>query len=1179
MKSIKTIHELFSSVASQVPENTAIIDSATELTYSQLEQLSDEFYHFLKKQGVKHGDCIAISAADKSPQLIALILGILKSGGVYCIVDVSLPPKVKQSALDKLSPRLVVSSMPRCDSTNFNGLEFFSPNKEEISGNNDSNKVMHKHDLAYISLTSGTTGEPKAVAISHQNLLVTFKSWSTVYDLTAEDTHLQMADTAFDVFTGDWVRALCSGGSLVLCHKETLLRPRGLFSLITSKKITIAEFVPATLRALLDHVESEQETLSTFRMLICGSDLWTIREFKRACRMTNPDARVINSYGVTEATIDSTYFEVAEDELSAFEDDEIVPIGQPFPHVDIKILDKEGQAVSPGDIGEIYIGGGGVSDIGYLQQESLSAERFISLEGDNNSHHDAAIGHRYYRTGDQAVYTHGQMIQFLGRNETQTNVDGKRIDVVNIESILTQYPGISFALVLPKQQHERTLLTAFIVEDNAADEKIEFESMMSFLKDRLPAHSIPHEFYHMDKVPLTSRGKVDRTYPDTTSLQRMLPTSSHLFEGDLEQNIASLWQQVLPDLKLWDINASFDQVGGNSIEFTKIITQINDLYGSNIQPKDGFLSVSQIVERVVKHQHPKGRESVAVVGGGPAAISFCRQLIRRLIDEGKQNVDITVFEKSDSIGTGLPYGFQQDEFILNLPTEMMALGHNEQEQGSFKEWFDSRYGDEFETGYPPRYLFGKYVAEVASKLPFLADKHGITLRFETNREILDIEPDKGQHPYHLVSSQGHYYADYVVFCTGHMSSDNYREFMGNKGYIHNPWVMTDYQEIDKDEPVAVMGTRVSAIDVVMKLKSQGHRGEIALFSKGGLLPSVLSTSIPNLPLKYLTIDNLLTLRTPEGHIPLDDVIKVFWQEICAAEGRNIDPQQIVRSYKQQDAVSRLRENIHSAQSGPQPWQQVLFSSYPLVPTIWAHLSPQDQQRFMQEYNSLFLTYLAAFPLDNATKLLQYLESEAVKVCGGLQAVTHDGNGYVVSTDEGHVFQAPYLINATGPGYEIGHHHLLRSMKQLGLVVPHACGGIKVQQDSLRMQNSNGYFSSRLYAVGELTRGQFWATTDMYQANTQCSKVVDDLAKRIGLQPLQATIRAPTMSASMRSLRPLSPIAAPTVDRGLSARMLSSSTLLKGAKRNYTVSKFSATHTNLFSMSNIRPLANLMLKLR
>ena len=207
-------------------------------------------------------------------------------------------------------------------------------------------------DTAYALFTSGSTGTPKAVAVTHGNLAAIGRAWGDAYALTERDRHLQMASFSFDVFTGDWVRALCFGGSLVLCPRFDLLEPARLYALLRDARVTCAEFVPGVLRGLLAWLRESGDDLSFMRLIAVGSDTWHGAEYAELAVAAGANTRVINSYGTAETTIDSTFFEAIDaaqcESLENAMGDAPVPIGRPFAGSRVYVCDSDLRLVPPG---------------------------------------------------------------------------------------------------------------------------------------------------------------------------------------------------------------------------------------------------------------------------------------------------------------------------------------------------------------------------------------------------------------------------------------------------------------------------------------------------------------------------------------------------------------------------------------------------------------------------------------------------------------------------------------------------------------------------------------------------------------------------------------------------------------------------------------------------------------
>ena len=252
-------------------------------------------------------------------------------------------------------------------------------------------------------------------------------AWEHSYELCQPPLrHLQAAGFAFDVFTGDWVRALTTGGTLVACPRPVLLDPAAARRLIRRERIDCLELVPALADVLASHLERQGENLGGVRLLAVGSDTVRRRLYRRLCRLVGPGGRVVNSYGLTEATIDSTCWGGALEDLEA--EDGPVPIGRPLSGTRTYILDGQGELAPVGVVGELYVGGSGVAR-GYVGSPRQTAERFVpDPNGDPGS--------RMYATGDRARWRAEGVLELLGRRDGQLKVRGFRVELAEVEAAI-----------------------------------------------------------------------------------------------------------------------------------------------------------------------------------------------------------------------------------------------------------------------------------------------------------------------------------------------------------------------------------------------------------------------------------------------------------------------------------------------------------------------------------------------------------------------------------------------------------------------------------------------------------------------------------------------------------------------------------------------------------------------
>ncbi|MCP4663608.1 MAG: AMP-binding protein, partial [bacterium] len=362
----KSFHQLFEAWAERLPEAIALVSDEGQLTYRELNARANRLGRRLRRLGVGPEISVGIFL-EYSPEVVVAALAVMKSGGVFLPLDAIHARRrigqllegagagvllTRESLLSEL-PAELAAGVVRLDSE-----------WEEIARESAGNlpNPARGANLVYLVYTSGTTGRPKAVMISHAGLMNIFHGYRLAYSLDAGMVHLQMASFSFDVFTGDLMRALGAGGKLVMCPRDVLLTPEHLYALIRREQVNCAEFVPAVVRELMSYLDETGQTLAFMRLVIVGSDIWHLAEHETLKRWCGPGTRLINSYGVAEATIDNTYFEHAAVTLG---DEGSAPIGRQFGSNRITLLDRALRPVPAGGAGELCVGGSTLAR-GYL---------------------------------------------------------------------------------------------------------------------------------------------------------------------------------------------------------------------------------------------------------------------------------------------------------------------------------------------------------------------------------------------------------------------------------------------------------------------------------------------------------------------------------------------------------------------------------------------------------------------------------------------------------------------------------------------------------------------------------------------------------------------------------------------------------------------------------------------
>ncbi|WP_240337509.1 condensation domain-containing protein, partial [Pseudomonas syringae] len=465
--------------------------------------------------------------------------------------------------------------------------------------------------------TSGSTGVPKGVMVEHRGLFAVSAAWEQLYALHAPLNHLQMAGFSFDVFSADLIRSLAFGGTLVLCPRETLMDPPALYRLLSEESIGFADFVPAVLNALLGWVEETGHDLSFMRTVVCGSDIWTAHSARQLRKLCGDHVQIVQAYGVTEASIDSTCFEFE----ATSQVDGVLPIGRALANTRIYLLDELGQAVPPGVAGELYIGGAGIAR-GYLNLQQLTAERFM----DN----PFVAGERLYRSGDMARYRADGNIEYLGRNDSQAKLRGLRLELGEIEARLAEVAGVRESLVVIREDSGGTpKLIAYFVEYATRDESgpaLTPRALRQQLQLNLPEYMIPAAFVRMAALPLSANGKLDRRAlpePDADAFDQ------HDFEaadGPLETAIAAIWADVLGVAQVGR-HDDFFALGGHSLLVMRVLAQVRQQLNLEVSPSVFFAApvLRQFAERLGNTQDNARVAIKPVQRSGALPLSFAQQ--------------------------------------------------------------------------------------------------------------------------------------------------------------------------------------------------------------------------------------------------------------------------------------------------------------------------------------------------------------------------------------------------------------------------------------------------------------------------------------------------------------------------------------------------------------------------
>jgi len=395
--------------------------------------------------------------------------------------------------------------------------------------------------------TSGSTGRPKGVAIPHRAIVRLVLNQDYV-NLPGE-TFLQFAPISFDASTLEIWGPLLNGARIAIA-------PPGPLSLDQiAESIRYMAVTSMWLTSGLFNLMADEKinAFAPLRQLLAGGDVLSIPHVRKVM-VAHPRLRLINGYGPTETTTFACCHTISAADL----DLPSIPIGRPIANTTLRILDDNRSPVPPGAPGELYIGGDGLA-LGYWNQPALTAEKFVQLDSEP-----------FYRTGDRVCLLPTGVLQFLGRQDNQVKIRGYRIELGEIESVLSHQPGVDRCAVIPLGDGPDKLLAAY--HTGPADPAV----LRATLRHLLPDHMVPAFFTHLETLPLTENGKVDRTrLPSPLLTFNFSPLTSPPTSPttDLEQTLSTLWSQSLT-LSTPNLHANFFDIGGTSLKLVELHSRL-----------------------------------------------------------------------------------------------------------------------------------------------------------------------------------------------------------------------------------------------------------------------------------------------------------------------------------------------------------------------------------------------------------------------------------------------------------------------------------------------------------------------------------------------------------------------------------------------------------------------------
>ncbi len=561
----KSIVQLFEEQVAKSPAKIALVFGTEKITYQQLSERANHVAYYLIENGVKPGENIGL-LADRGPWMIVGILGILKAQCLYVPLNLSYPIERLNDILDDAQIRhILYTEQGLYTSLNISDRIGCELNELILTQYQHRNLPYNSGHGAYIMYTSGSTGSPKGIKVSQKNII------KLVYEkgeiaINENDSVIQWSNYAFDGSTYEIFNTLLVGARLYLIEELTAQDADNLLKFIKSNNVSVCFVTTALFNTLVD---VRCEWLVGLRKLLFGGELVSESHVTKAFHVLGPSV-LVHVYGPTETTVYATSFPI-----NALTTNGTIPIGKPLTNTRALILDDDRQITGVGILGELYIGGDGVS-LGYFNNPELTNNSFVFIENETGI---------WYRTGDIARWNDEGDIEFIGRRDNQIKIRGYRIELDEIENVVKKSPGIKQAII---RVHADILankrIVAYVVPDSSYSREITWQ----YLIDKLPGYMVPNNLIELDALPLTSNGKVDTMKLPSIDHTRFETEVYVQPETELERVLVLIWENILGVHPI-GVNDNFFELGGHSLLATKVTSAIRQKLNIEVEIRSLFI--------------------------------------------------------------------------------------------------------------------------------------------------------------------------------------------------------------------------------------------------------------------------------------------------------------------------------------------------------------------------------------------------------------------------------------------------------------------------------------------------------------------------------------------------------------------------------------------------------------
>lgn len=561
------VHEQVARQARAHPAAVAIRDGDRRVSYGELDTAASALAGLLVDLGARSGERIAV-AIGRGSDAVTAFLAVLRAGAAYLPIDVAQPPARSHVLMRDSRVRLALCEPESADHAP-RGVRVVT--LAEAAGRPTSMPripVTGRH-AAYVMYTSGSTGTPKGVVVPHQAISRLVPD-SNFIRFRAEDVVAHLSNIAFDAATFEIWGALCAGATLAVVPRDVALSPQEISRFLSEASVTVMFVTPTLLNATVAHAA---DAYAGLRMLLFGGEQYAVDPIRRLLAAGAPRA-LVNAYGPTENTTFSAAHEVTRDDLKAG----VIPIGAAIDGTYLRVLDEQLVPVPPGSSGELYVGGQGLAD-GYTDDSRRTCAAFVADPLADQP------GRRLYRTGDLVRLLPCGEVVFLGRGDDQVKLSGFRVELGEVERALRGCPGLRDAAVLTARRSGGAELMAVLAGPVGPHEASEY------LRACLPAYMLPTRYLKVERLPMTSNGKVDRAALLRMAASDADPGLPAAGPGDftdttpddpVRSGLAEIWRDLLgitdpsPD-------SDFFSAGGTSIKAMHLVAALHQRFGVSLR--------------------------------------------------------------------------------------------------------------------------------------------------------------------------------------------------------------------------------------------------------------------------------------------------------------------------------------------------------------------------------------------------------------------------------------------------------------------------------------------------------------------------------------------------------------------------------------------------------------------